>query len=189
MAWTRWQVAGPPPYFESAAHFEDLVGRLITCETLLGRSGVHWDIRPSHHVPTLEVRVVDAASRPDDTLLLAAAVKGLALAALTAVRQGQAAPRPEPEMPRAGYWRAACDGVRGQSVDLRSGRLRPTTQALVRLWETALPALATQDLALADAARHRLTREGNGADRQRAAYRRRHRLNDVVDHLVHQVTG
>ncbi|MFI0240535.1 glutamate--cysteine ligase [Streptomyces sp. NPDC016845] len=189
LAWGRWPVAGPPPYFESAAHFEDLVGRLITSRTLMDRSGVYWDIRPSHHVPTLEVRVADAAYSSDDTLLLAAAVKGLALAALAAVREGRAAPRPEAEMLRAGYWRAARDGVRGQSIDLATGRLRPAARSFAHMWDTALPALSPQDLALADKTRRRLAGQGNGADRQRAAYRQRHRHHDIVDHLIHRLTG
>ncbi|MEU3727629.1 glutamate--cysteine ligase, partial [Streptomyces sp. NPDC031705] len=130
LIWGRWPVAGPPPYFESAGHYEDLVGRLVTSGTVLDRAGVYWDIRPSHHVPTLEVRVADAAPTVDDTLVLAGAVKGLATAALTAVRDGRPGPRPEAEMLRAAYWRAARDGVRGRSIDLPSGRLRPASRSL-----------------------------------------------------------
>ncbi|MEU8437794.1 glutamate--cysteine ligase [Streptomyces sp. NPDC029216] len=188
LTWGRWPVAGPPPYFESVAHFEDLVGRLIASHTLLDRGGLYWDIRPSHHVPTLEVRVTDAAPTIDDTLLLAAAVKGLATTALNAVRDGQAGPRTEPEMLRAAYWRAARDGVRGQSLDLHTGKLQPAPLHIDRLWNCVLPALAPDDLVCVRAARQRLAGQGNGADRQRAAYRHRHRLDDVVDYLIRQMT-
>ncbi|MEU9033502.1 glutamate--cysteine ligase [Streptomyces sp. NPDC048352] len=189
LSWGRWPVAGPPPYFESAGHYEDLVGRLVTSGTVLDRAGVYWDIRPSHHVPTLEVRVADAAPTVDDTLVLAGAVKGLAAAALTAVRDGRPGPRPEAEMLRAAYWRAARDGVRGQSIDLPSGRLRPASRCLDELWSSALPALGPGDLTTVRAARQRLAGQGNGADRQRAAYRRLHSHLDVVDHLVRQTTS
>ncbi len=189
LTWGRWPVAGPPPYFESPRQYEDLVSTLLTSQTLLDRAGVYWDIRPSHHVPTLEVRVADAAPTPDDTLLLAGAVKGLAIAALTAVRDGRTAPRPQGELLRAAYWRAARDGVRGQSMDLTTGRLEPATRHLDHLWNTALPGLSPDDLATVQSARQRLADQGNGADRQRAAYRRRHSYQDVVDHLVHQTTA
>ncbi|GAA0271721.1 glutamate--cysteine ligase [Streptomyces polychromogenes] len=189
LTWGRWPVSGPPPYFESAAHYEDLIGRLLTSHTLLDRGGVYWDVRPSHHVPTLEIRVADATPTVDDTVLLAAAVKGLAATALAAVRDGQPAPRPEAELLRAACWRAARDGVRGHSIDLASGRLQPTTRLIEQLWTTALPALAPEDLARLHATRRRLLAQGNGADRQRAAYRHRHSHHDVIDHLIQQTTA
>ncbi|UQX04661.1 glutamate--cysteine ligase [Streptomyces sp. RerS4] len=189
LAWGRWPVAGPPPYFESAAHYEDLVGRLITSHTLLDRGGVYWDIRPSHHVPTLEVRVADAAPTVDDTLLLVAAVKGLSAAGLSSVRDGRSAPRPQPEMLRAAYWRAARDGVRGQSIDLPSGRLQPATRYLEQLWNTALPPLSPTDRTHVRTARRQHAEQANGADRQRTAYRRRHSHHDVVEHLIDTYLG
>ncbi|MEU0254085.1 glutamate--cysteine ligase [Streptomyces sp. NPDC006184] len=189
LTWGRWPVAGAPPYFESVSHFEDLVGRLMAGGTLLDRGGLYWDIRPSHHVPTLEIRVADAAPTVEDTLLLAAAVKGLAGAALSAVRDGRPAPRPQPELLRAAYWRAARDGIRGRAVDQRTGRLEPAAVHLDRLWRTALPALAPAERRMVRAARERLGTVGNGADRQRRAYRRRHSLSDVVDHLIRQTTA
>ncbi|RST09639.1 YbdK family carboxylate-amine ligase [Streptomyces sp. WAC05374] len=189
LTWGRWPAAGPPPFFESVSHFEGLVDRLLTSETLLDRGGLYWDIRPSHHVPTLEFRIADAVPTVDDTLLVAAAVKGLATAALTAVRDARPAPRPQPELLRAAYWRAARDGVRGRSINLHTGRLEPAAAHLARLWDTALPALAPVDRTAVRAARRHLDSAGNGADRQRAAYRRRHSLHDVVDHLIDQATA
>ncbi|WP_307542716.1 glutamate--cysteine ligase [Streptomyces sp. V3I8] len=189
LTWGRWPVAGPPPYFESAAHYEDLLGRLLSSQTLLDRGGVYWDIRPSHHVPTLEIRVADAAPTIDDTLLLAAAVKGLAGTALTAVRDGQPGPRPQAEMLRAACWRAARDGVRGQSIDLASGRLQPASRHLDQLWNIVMPALTPDELTRVHLTGRHAAERGNGAARQRAAYRHRHNYLDVVDHLVQQATA
>ncbi|WP_413755653.1 glutamate--cysteine ligase [Streptomyces sp. MMBL 11-3] len=187
LTWGRWPVAGPPPYFESAAHYEDLLGHLLSSHTLLDRGGLYWDIRPSHHVPTLEIRVADAAPTVDDTLLLAAAVKGLAGTALDAVRDGQPGPRLQAEMLRAACWRAARDGVKGQSIDLASSGLEPASRRLEQLWDTATT-LDPGEVPVVDSARRHLAARGNGADRQRAAYRHRHNHLDVVDHLVQQAT-
>ncbi|WP_110944778.1 carboxylate-amine ligase [Streptomyces niger] len=192
MTWCRWPVAGPPPYFESPTHFEDLIDTLITSETLLDRGGLYWDIRPSHHVPTLEIRIADATPTVHDTLLLAGTVQGMATQALAAIRASQPAPRPQPEMLRAAYWRAARDGLTGKSLNLHTNRLEPAAAQLDRLWRTALPALDTSDapgLGLLRTARARLRTDGNGADRQRTAYRRQHRLTDVVDDLIESVTA
>lgn len=189
MTWWRWPVAGPPPYFESRTHFEDLLDGLLTTDTLMDRGGLYWDIRPSHHVPTLEIRVADAAPTVDDTLLLAGVVKGLATLALRAVGHGRPALRPQPEMLRAACWRAARDGLAGQSINLHTGRLEPATALLDRLFTAVRPALETESgFPLLQAARARLGAEGNGADRQRAAHRHRQDLGDVIDYLIRTTT-
>ncbi|MFE0203286.1 glutamate--cysteine ligase [Streptomyces sp. NPDC058985] len=184
----RWPVAGPPPYLESPSHFEDLVGTLTATGSVMDRGGLYWDIRPSHHVPTLEVRVADACHTVHDTLLLAAAVRGLAVHWLSGPVRDQRAQRPEPEVLRAACWRAARDGLAGHSLDLRTNRLETTASHLDRLWETILPTLDGAESMLLRDARTRLARGGNGADRQRRAYRERHRITDVVDHLIESTT-
>jgi hypothetical protein len=61
----------------------------------------------------------------------------------------------------------------------------PATTRGEHLLHWIRPALReTGDLALVDAVWSRLRADGNGADRQRAAYRHRSSLTDVVDHLI-----
>ncbi|MEU6328166.1 glutamate--cysteine ligase [Streptomyces sp. NPDC047049] len=182
MTWARWPAAGPPPYFESRAHFDDLVADLTATGTIMDRGGLYWDIRPSHHVPTVEVRVADAASTAQDTVLLAAIVKALVATALT---DTEPAFRPRPGLLRAACWRAARDGLAGKGIDLHTRRLVPATTLVGRLLVQLRPALSRHgDLDLVRAGWARLRAEGNGADRQRAAYRNRGSLGDVVDHLL-----
>ncbi|GAA2649968.1 glutamate--cysteine ligase [Streptomyces lunalinharesii] len=181
----RLPVAGPPPYFESSAHFEELVQGLIAVGAVTDRAGLFWDVRPSHHVPTLEVRVCDALLVPEDTILLTAVVRALAATALHAVRSGVPAPRPAAEMLRAAGWRAARDGLAGEGVDLATGRLVPQTELVHRLLTLIAPALRHhRDLDLVRTQWTRLLAEGNGSDRQRAAFARRSSLHGVVDHLI-----
>lgn len=183
--WGRWPVAGPPPYFESPTHFDDLVDTLIETEALIDRGGLYWDIRPSHHLPTIEIRVADAALSPDDTLMLAAIVRALTATALTAVHAREPAPRPAPEILRAACWRAARDGLAGQGIDPLTGRLAARTTLVENLLHTITPALRHHDdLDLVHEQWQRLRTEGTGADRQRAAYRQRSSTHDVVDYLV-----
>ncbi|OSZ56377.1 hypothetical protein OQI_33300, partial [Streptomyces pharetrae CZA14] len=85
-------------------------------------------------------------------------------------------------------WRAARDGLGGDTVDLRTGRLEPARTHVERLWKSLSPALSAQEGTLLDAAMARLRAQGNGAQRQRAAYRRRQHLPDVVDHLIQNAT-
>lgn len=184
VTWWRWPIAGPPPFFESRSHFEDLVDSLITTGSIMDRGGLYWDIRPSHHVPTVEVRVADAASTVNDTVLLAGAVKGLALRALQAISEGRPAPRPQQEMLRAASWRAARDGLAGKAVGLTAGHLVPAISQVRRLLAEVEGALPLNEASYVRAQGSRLITGGNGADRQRAAYARRSSLNDVVDCLI-----
>ncbi|MDK1348373.1 glutamate--cysteine ligase [Streptomyces sp. 378] len=183
--WGRWPVAGPPPYFESPAHFDDLVHTLLEAEALIDRGGLYWDVRPSHHLPTIEIRVADAALTPDDTLLLTAVVRALTATALAAVRAGDTAPRPAPEVLRAACWRAARDGLSGSGIDPLTGDLVSQAALVEELLNTIAPALRRhEDLDLVREQWRRLRTEGNGADRQRAAHRPRSSTQDVVDHIL-----
>jgi carboxylate-amine ligase len=112
----RWPVAGAPPYFSSLGHYESLVSTLLQTEVLLDRASIYWDVRPSSHVPTLEIRVADVPTNLEDTVLLAALVRGLVMVALASVERGERAPQIPPELLRAAYWRAARDGMDGNGI-------------------------------------------------------------------------
>ncbi|MEU8032224.1 glutamate--cysteine ligase [Streptomyces sp. NPDC049099] len=183
--WGRWPVAGPPPYFDSPAHFQDLVEELIRTGAVMDRGGLYWDIRPSHHQPTVEVRVADAGLTPEDTILLAAVIRALVATALEAIRTGEPAPRPAPEILRAACWRAARDGLTGHALDPISRQLVPQTAQVESMLRALAPALRHNgDLDLVRTHWDRLRTQGSGADRQRAAYRHHSSLHDVVDHVI-----
>ena len=62
IAWTRWPVAGPPPYFTSAAHYDSVIATLTEVGGLVDAGTVFWDLRPSARFPTL----VDGLGNPVD---------------------------------------------------------------------------------------------------------------------------
>ncbi|MBL1109846.1 glutamate--cysteine ligase [Streptomyces sp. 5-8] len=190
LAWARWPAAGPPPYFESRAHFDALVADLTATGTIMDRGGLYWDIRPSHHVPTLEIRALDAAATTQDTVVLAAIVRALVATALSDIEAGKAAFRPPAPILRSACWRAARDGLAGESLDLRGRRLLPAAALVEQLLTELRPALLRHgDLATVDAGWARLRALGNGADRQRAVHRTHRGLTPVVDHLTRAMTA
>ncbi|MGV9878867.1 carboxylate-amine ligase [Streptomyces sp. NPDC003006] len=187
--WGRWPVAGPPPHFDSPAHFEDLVAGFLATGAVMDRGGLYWDIRPSHHVPTLEFRAADATATADDTTLLAGIVRAMAATALAAIHAGEPAFRPPPELLRAACWRAARDGLAGEVIDLSTGRLSPATTQVDRLLSRLRPSLHEHgDADLVHALWSRLRAHGSRAEGQRAAYRRGAGLTDVIDHLISTTT-
>ncbi|MFB7512387.1 glutamate--cysteine ligase [Streptomyces sp. NPDC056144] len=189
LAWARWPAAGPPPHFASAADFGALVEDLTVTGTIMDRAALYWDIRPSAHVPTLEIRVFDAVPTVADTVLLAAVTRALVATALADIEAGRPALRPSQGLLRAACWRAARDGLTGDAVDLRTRRLVPATTLVDRMLDDLRPALLSHgDLDEVTAGWSRLRTLGTGAERQRAAHRRRGSLPDVSESQRRAVT-
>jgi carboxylate-amine ligase len=166
---TRWPCAGPPPYFESLEHYDALVAMHMEAGTLIDERMVYWDIRPSTHLPTVEVRVSDVPLTVDESVLLATLIRALVM---TALHDGSKGPTLEPEVLRAAYWLAARDGITGNGLDVRSAEPIPMTEMIERLRQYAEPALQELgDAEWVEEALQRVMTTGNGAVRQRKAFR------------------
>jgi carboxylate-amine ligase len=167
--WSRWPCSGQPPYFESAEHYDALVAMQIATGSIMDERMVYWDVRPSSHLPTVEVRVSDVPLTVDETVLLATLVRALVM---TALDDGGLGPKLEPELLRAAYWLAARDGITSNGLDVLKARSLPMTELLGLLQRHVSQAL--QELGEADMVAEtiqRVLREGNGAVKQRQALR------------------
>ncbi|QNE22625.1 YbdK family carboxylate-amine ligase [Kribbella qitaiheensis] len=167
--WSRWPCSGPPPYFESAEHYEALVAMQLASGSIMDERMVYWDIRPSSHLSTVEVRISDVPLTIDETVLLATLIRALVM---TALDDGGLGPKLEPEVLRAAYWLAARDGIEGNGLDVLRARPLPMSGLLGFLQRHVAPAL--EELGEADAvaeAVQRQLRDGNGAMKQRKVFR------------------
>ncbi|WP_370591441.1 carboxylate-amine ligase [Saccharopolyspora montiporae] len=187
VVWSRLPSAGPPPRHGSVRSYERAVQVLLNSGAALDTGMVYWCARPSHRLSTLEVRVADTAGTPQEALLTALLVRGLADGALGRVATGQPAPELPDQVLRAALWRAARDGLRGSGLHPATGELVPARRLLDETVAAALPALehsgdASTALALLEA----VLRRGTGADRQRAMFARRGRMADVLHLLAEQ---
>jgi carboxylate-amine ligase len=167
--WNMWPSVGPTPRLESAAHYDELIGRLIDTGAMLDDGMLYWYARLSSHLPTVELRLGDVCPTVDDAILLAALVRGL----VATVRDDIGAGRPAPDIPHqvltAAHWRASHDGLEGMAVDPVSGESRPAWQLMRRLIHLITPALERHgDLATVTLLVGRLRAHGTGAARQRA---------------------
>jgi carboxylate-amine ligase len=185
MRWAQWPGTGPAPLFTDAAAYDALVDALVSSGMLIDRRMVYWHARPSEHCPTLEIRVVDVNGDLDTVLLLAGLARALAAVLLAEARSGEPAPDIPDPLLRAAHWRAARDGLRGSGVDPATGRPAPASELVGQLIRRAAPALhAADDLDVVQGIWERLRTAGCGADRQRAVFRQRDDLRDVVDLLT-----
>ncbi|MFD7660012.1 glutamate--cysteine ligase [Actinosynnema sp. NPDC059797] len=183
--WGRWPTAGPPPHLAGAHEYREVLADLVGSGAILDDAMLYWYVRPSHHQPTVEVRVADVSQTADDAVLLAALVRALAATALADVRAGRDAPRVTDQVLRGACWRASRYGLPDEEgTTPAAGRAGPATgtSALIAHIGPALDEAGEAHYVL-DALRAR--REGgSGSRRQRLAHRRRGRLEDVVDMLA-----
>ena len=190
MVWSRWPTAGPPAHVETAADYDALVTDLIASGTISDPGMVYFDIRPSAHLPTVELRVCDACPEVDDVVLVAGIFRALVAKAREDLDAGLPLPASRHELLRAASWRAARSGLEGDLVDLVGPTLVSPALLIGQLVDQLRPQLEAvgdweQVLELSRAALSR----GSAAARQRRAYGRRGELADVVDALLASTQG
>jgi carboxylate-amine ligase len=152
-----------PPSFESWDQYVSFAEEWVAAGELPDYTFLWWDLRPHPRLGTVEFRAMDAQARLASVVGLGALVQGLALAAA----EGAA---PEPLSTGAlteSSFRAGRDGLSARLY--WKGTLRPVR-------EVAADALSLARAHLDDDAPleeiDRILRDGNGADRMRAAHAR-----------------
>ena len=189
--WSRWPTSGPFPEVADAAEYDALVRELIATSVITDVGMIYFDVRPSAHVPTIELRLCDATPRVDDVLLLAGLFRALVLRAGQEEDAGVAHHPVAPSLIRAAMWRAARAGLEGDLVDLRERRPLSGAASGAAAGRRAAPAArrrpATGRRSATSPTRH--CAAGSSASRQRAAFRVREELTDVVDLLLLETGG
>ncbi|WP_239164598.1 carboxylate--amine ligase/circularly permuted type 2 ATP-grasp protein [Actinoplanes palleronii] len=191
LVWTRWPTAGDSGELHSAEEFDMLVNDLIASGAISDPKMVYFDVRPSAHVPTVELRVTDACPDVDTVVLLAGLFRALVRRAQEDYRAGKPLPPSRPPLHRAAMWRAARSGLEGDLLDLpRSPVAVPAATAVEHLVGELRPHLeALGDWEQVFDLSARALSRGSSAARQRRALQRRGRIADVVDLLVSETRG
>jgi carboxylate-amine ligase len=185
--WLRWPMAGNAPEFSSWEEYEDLIRTLEDTGSIDDPARIYWDVRPSAKFDTLEFRVTDVCMTVDETVMVAGLIRGLARACHLDLLNGVPAPSVRSELLQAATWRAARYGVDGELLDVVERRSLPAAKMVAALLDFVGPALdefgeREEVSALVDAT----LRDGTGAARQRRAFARAGRPEDIVDYIVEQ---
>ena len=184
LLWGRWPTAGPPPFLSSLDEYESIVSGLIESSAALDRGMIYWDIRPSEHQPTVEIRIFDAAGTAAEAALYGVLVRTLVADALDRVASNTPPPNLPHEVLRANLWRAAREGLDGKCADPSTGSHRPVLDILDALAPRCVG--GEDEVKFVHLMLNTLAKVGGGATRQRSAYARRKCLTDVVEMLVSQ---
>jgi len=171
LIWRRWPTTGVPGEFASAAEYDQTVADLVRSGVITDPGMIYFDVRPSAHLPTLELRVCDACPSVQDVVLLAGLFRALVSRECDAALAGRAPLSVRPELLEAETWRAARSGLEGDLVDPATATPMPAAQLIRQLLAGLRPPLEDtgdweQVAGLAEAAVAR----GSSAARQRAAY-------------------
>src|SRR4051794_20475633 len=189
--WQRWPSAGSPGRLSSAAEYDRLVADLISSGVIADAKMAYFDVRPSSHAPTLELRVCDACPLVDDAVLIAGLFRGLARAAELEIEAGHPYLAPAAPVHRAGIWQAARSGLSRQLVDgSNPPRPRPAHDVVRDLVTRLRPQLEEfGDWDTVSELTETVLARGNSADRQRAAYAEGGRLEDVMRLVMEESHG
>ena len=190
LVWQRWPTTGLAAPVHSATEYDELVNALVANGVITDGGMVYFDVRPSSHVPTLELRLCDSCPSVDTIVLIAGLFRAMVAREVEAIRAGTPAAVFSPTLGRAALWRAARSGLEGDLVDISGRASRPAGDVVNDLVSSLRPRL--EDSGDWEMIRE-LTRQalvaGTSSARQRRALRRRGRLTDVVDQLIAETAG
>jgi glutamate---cysteine ligase / carboxylate-amine ligase len=185
--WSRLPTTGPPAPFSSLAEHDALIEALVASGGAAEPTQVYWDIRLPERLETVEVRVADVCTKVDEAVMLAGLSRALVRTCRDRAEQGEPYPKTRPELLRTAHWVASRHGLDAELVDIELERTVPAREVIEKLLAFTCPALEEHgDWEEVSALVRGTLRQGNGARRQRRAYERAGRLEDVVDMLIEE---
>jgi carboxylate-amine ligase len=180
---------GIPPFYENWADYERRIEFMIETGAIKDYTYLWFDVRPHPTLGTVEIRAMDAQTRVEHTLAMAALIQAMAKELSEAYDAGTELSRLDHEMLEEDKWLAARHGLHGELIDLPQGS-RVTGFDLGRRLYDRLREHA-QDLGSAAELEGILDilERGNGAQRQRVVYEANHDFNELVRDLVEASGG
>ncbi len=173
---------GAPRRFDSYADYVEAIDLLIRCDAIPEPTFLWWDARLQPAFGTLEVRVMDAQTRVEDTAALAALVQ--CLVRLEAERPAPLLSAAEAqEVVGENRFIAARDGMHAELIEPPT-RV-PVRDILRRLVAECEP-VARQLDCVAELAEVTALAESPGAERQRATFSRTGSWEGLVEALTHE---
>ena len=175
---------GIPPTYKDWADYERRIEFMVESGVIEDYTYLWYDVRPHPNFGTVEVRVLDAQTRVEHTLALAALIQAMVKELAEHFDAGKSFSRYPFEMLDENKWLAARHGLEGELVDLPTSDRVSTKQLAQRIFDRLRE--HSQDLGsvaeleeLGDLLSH-----GNGAQRQLVVYEANHDLREVVAEIV-----
>ena len=176
-------MAGIADHLGSWRAYEEMIVMLKRAGVIEEIRDLWWDVRPSPHFGTVEIRTCDMVSRFSDVLALTACIQ--ALACYVAEQEPQKR-RLNPQLLRFNKWQACRHGLEGGFCDplhvLSSDQqsVAWSARVLLRLLEPVMEKLGTADRL---DHLHRMIDQGTSTDRQRCLLQEHGSLTRMIGEI------
>ena len=168
MVFAAFPRSGPPPRFRDYADYAEVVGQLEKTGCIADYTHIWWDIRPHARFGTIEMRVMDAITRVEDTVALAAYVQALVKYYSDRYEQEGELASYHRILTTENKWLAARYGLEAPVMDLWTGRRNrvPVAQLIRRTLREIEPHARELGSDRELEGIRNILATGNGADRQ-----------------------
>jgi glutamate---cysteine ligase / carboxylate-amine ligase len=168
MVFAAFPRSGPPPRFRDYADYAEVVGQLEKTGCIADYTHIWWDIRPHARFGTIEMRVMDAVTRVEDTVALAAYFQALVKYYSERYDSGSELASYHRILTTENKWLAARYGLEAPVMDLWTGRRNrvPVAQLIRRTLREVEPHARELGSERELEGIREILGKGNGADRQ-----------------------
>ena len=175
---------GIPPFYDGWEDYERRIGFMVDAKVMEDYTWLWYDVRPHPNLGTVEVRAMDAQTRVEHTLGLAALIQAMVKELAEHFEAGKRLGHFPHEMLDENKWLAARHGLEGELVDLPERRLVGSKALARRLYDRLRE--HAQDLGSADELEGivDLLDGGNGARRQQLVYEANHDWTELLREIV-----
>jgi glutamate---cysteine ligase / carboxylate-amine ligase len=180
---------GIPPRYDDFDDYSRRVAFMVESRAIEDYTYLWYDVRPHPNFGTVEVRAMDAQTRVDHTLAIAALVQCLVKELCEHFEAGKRLSHYPYEMLDENKWLAARHGLDGELVDLPKTNRVATRELVRRVRKRVQPHAEELDCADDLAGLDDLLERGNGAARQVVVYEANHDLREVMREIVEATTA
>jgi carboxylate-amine ligase len=182
----RFPRTGVPDHFGSWSEYENYVRLLVDLRCIDDARKIWWDVRPHPTFGTLEFRVCDVPTRPEDAVMLGALCQAIIVKLHKLYTTNMGFRLYRRALVEENKWRAARWGLDGKLIDF--GRrvevpMRELALELLEFVDDVVDPLGSRE---AVNHVHAVLRDGTSADRQLAVYRQTGDVKAVVQHLIEE---
>jgi glutamate---cysteine ligase / carboxylate-amine ligase len=186
MVFAAFPRSGVPPRFADYGEYAAVVGQLEKTGCIADYTHIWWDIRPHPKWGTVEVRVMDAVTRVEDAVAVAAYIQALVKYYSDAYDAGQETPSFHRMLVTENKWLAGRYGLEAPVMDLITGRRNrvPVAQLIRRTLREIEPHARELGSERELEGIRAILAKGNGADRQRRVFNANRDVVEVVREIA-----
>ena len=187
MMFQQLPTAGLPFQFERWSEFERFVADQKTTGIIDHLNEIRWDIRPSPHLGTIEVRICDGVSNRRELAGLVALTHCLIVDLSRRMDAGEELPQMAPWLVQENKWRAARYGMDAIIIENSACDERLVTDDLTELLDRLAPIAEDLNCSAELASVADIVDRGASYQRQHAVFSETGDLRDVVDSIVDEL--